>query len=395
MYRQKLAKSLYMDFPCEVMSLNNEKKEPNRCELSGSCDTNVVPNLHHNSTTLVPNCQSLEHELTEKWNKKKSASEPLVLSFLRLGLDKRAERCADCGTLLEFTPVMAAGGESPQGLPPAGTQQPTKWHLYKANFCRDRLCPMCSWRRSYKIFGQVSQIMDLIAKDYDFLFLTLTVPNVTASELSNKLDELQKGWYKLSNYKRVKSVLKGFFKALEITYNQVSDTYHPHYHIVLAVPKCYLSSRGYIQRDEWLRLWQRAMKDETITQVDIRRAKGKVKGSEISVEGAAASKALASAIAEIAKYAVKSSDYIFKDDELTDRVVGCLADVLTNRRLCAFGGCFAEAHKQLQLDDAEDGDLIHLDGEIRADLAMQIYRFEWSCGAYKLKEIVTKTRKSE
>ena len=376
--------------------MNVEKKEEQNCSQQlRSSGGDVVHRNQDNCTTSALDCQSLERELTQKWNKKKSAGEPLVLSFLRLGLDKRAERCADCGTLLEFTPVMAAGGESPEGLPPAGTQQRTKWHLYKANFCRDRLCPMCSWRRSYKIFGQVSQIMDLIAKDYDFLFLTLTVPNVTAAELSSKLDELQKGWYKLSNYKRVKSVLKGFFKALEITYNQSFDTYHPHFHIVLAVPKSYFNSLGYIQRDEWLTLWQRAMKDKSITQVDIRRAKGKIKGSEISVEGAAASKALASAIAEIAKYAVKSSDYIFDDDVLTDRVVGCLADVLTNRRLCAFGGCFADAHKQLQLDDAEDGDLIHLDGELRADLATQIYRFEWSCGAYKLKEIVNKTKKSE
>lgn len=374
------------------MSLNNDKKEEQNCSQQLRSSSNDVIHLNQdNCTTSAIECQLLERELKQKWNVKKSAGEPLVLSFLRLGLDKRAERCADCGTLLEFTPVMAAGGESPKGLPPAGTQQRTKWHLYKANFCRDRLCPMCSWRRSYKIFGQVSQIMDLIANDYDFLFLTLTVPNVTASELSSKLDELQKGWYKLSNYKRVKSVLKGFFKALEITYNRICNTYHPHFHVVLAVPKHYFKTLYYIQRDEWLRLWQRAMKDETITQVDIRRAKGKVKGSEISVEGAAASKALASAIAEIAKYAVKSSDYIFKDDELTDSVVGCLADVLTNRRLCAFGGCFADAHKQLQLDDAEDGDLIHLDGELRADLATQIYRFEWSCGAYKLKEIVNKT----
>ena len=373
------------------MFLNRSKKEEfSSCELPNSSRVDVITinACQDYSITSDVNCQCLERELTEKWTVKKSAGEPLVLSFLRLGLDKRAARCSDCGTLLEFTPVMVAGGESPQGLPPAGT----KWHLYRANFCRDRLCPMCSWRRSYKIFGQVSQIMDLIGSDYDFIFLTLTVPNVKACELAHKIDELQKGWYKLSNYKRVKRVFKGFFKALEITYNKVSDTYHPHFHVVLAVPKHYFKDDTYIKRDEWLELWQRAMKDNSITQVDVRKAKGKIKGSDITIEGAAASKALASAIAEIAKYAVKSSDYIFDDEALTDKVVGCLADVLSNRRLCAFGGCFAEAHKKLQLDDAEDGDLIHVDGELREDLATQIYRYEWSCGAYKLKEVIEKVR---
>ena len=376
------------------MSLNRAKKdELNRLQQFNSpcVDVVTINACHDYSTTSDVNCQSLERELTEKWTLKKSAGQPLVLSFLRLGLDKRAARCADCGTLLEFTPILVAGGESPKGLPPAGT----KWHLYRANFCRDRLCPMCSWRRSYKIFSQVSQIMDLIGSEYDFIFLTLTVPNVTADELSSKIDELQKGWYRLSNYKRIKCILKGFFTALEITYNQVADTYHPHFHVVLAVPKTYFKGANYIKRDEWLEMWQRAMKDKSITQVDVRRAKGKIKGSEITVEGEAASKALASAIAEIAKYAVKSSDYLFSDEYRTDKVVSCLSSVLNGRRLCAFGGCFAEAHKKLALDDAEDGDLIHLDGELRSDLATQIYRYEWSCGAYKLKEIVQKVRNSE
>lgn len=371
-----------------------KKEEPNRSQLLGSDGTIIAPELNYNSTIIVPDCQcieSIEKELAEKFKPKKEESEKLVLSYARLGYDKKAERCAECGTLLEWTAECDGVGGAPHevGVPPHGTAK-RKMKLYRANFCRDRLCPMCSWRRSYKIFGQVSQIMDLISNDYEFLFLTLTVPNCTANELVKTMNAMSKAWQKFTHYAPVKRILKGFFKALEITYNMQADTYHPHFHNVLAVPKHYFKGQQYIHRDEWLSLWQKAMNDYTITQVDIRRARGKIKGSEVSVEGEEAVKALAAAIAEIAKYAVKSADYLFKCEKTTDKVVSVLSSALADRRLCSFGGCFKDAHQKLQLDDAEDGDLVHMNKELRPDLAVQIYRYRWSCGAYKLIEVVKK-----
>jgi plasmid rolling circle replication initiator protein Rep len=202
-------------------------------------------------------------------------------------------------------------------------------------------------------------------------------------------------WLNLIRYKRVKTILRGFFKALEITYNKAVDTYHPHIHAVLAVPKNYFISRDYIKRDEWLSLWRKSMKNPRITQVDIRKAKDK---RDLKL-GDTAVNTLSSAVAEIAKYAVKSSSYLFFDEkllkngvylpneELTDKVVSVLVPALAGRRLCSFGGCFLKAHQALQLDDAEDGDLIHIDGDLRSDIAVQIYRYGWSCGTYKLIEI--------
>ena len=36
--------------------------------------------------------------------------------------------------------------------------------------------------------------MDVIEHDYKFIFLTLTVPNVSASELKQKIDDMQYAW---------------------------------------------------------------------------------------------------------------------------------------------------------------------------------------------------------
>ena len=56
--------------------------------------------------------------------------------------------------------------------------------LQAAEFCRDRLCPMCSWRKSLVTFSQLSDIMLRIDATTDGLvpiFLTLTMRNCVSS----------------------------------------------------------------------------------------------------------------------------------------------------------------------------------------------------------------------
>lgn len=364
----------------------DKKEEHISCELiRPSCDDLLHP-VQSNCNTSLHKSQ-LEKEIEEKWNLKKLSCEPLILSYLRLGYSDKASHVADCGSFLEFAKISdCVRKELPAGVPSGNAPElltTDAFKLRKANFCRDRLCPMCSWRRSYKIFGQVSRIMNVIGSDFSFIFVTLTVPNCSPDELINTLDKLSKAWDKFSRYKRIKAVVKGYFKALEITYNQLADTFHPHFHVVFAVPKDYVHLRDYIKRDEWLALWQKAMNDYSITQVDVRMARDKKK----NLNGLEAQKVLSSAVAEIAKYAVKSGDYLFEFDWLTDHVVSFLVPALADRRLCSFGGVFKIVAHDLNLDDIENGDLVHLDPELRSDVAIQIYRYGWSCGAYKLIEI--------
>lgn len=304
-------------------------------------------------------------------------------SYERLHWRRKAERVADCGSWLEFVErsEKGQGGAvpgNPCGVPDGTPTCTTAYKLYHANFCRDRLCPMCSWRRSYKIFGQVSQIMNLLGNIYRYIFLTLTVPNCASEELNKLIDDMVKGWHRFVNRKAFKTAVKGFFRALEVTRNKKNGTYHPHFHVVLAVNPSYFDSRDYIRRDEWLNMWCQSMKNDSITQVDVRVMRNKKTGET-------SGQALTSAVAEAAKYAVKSADYVFKgNDKLMDSIVLTLSSALSHRRLTALGGVFKEACEQLGLDDPEDGDLIHLDNSVRDDLATMIIRYEWSAGAYKL-----------
>lgn len=355
-----------------------------------------------NNNTETEKCQDviLDNEIKTKFTPKRAASDLLSQSYYRLGYENKAQRVSDCGTLLEFRRPL---GGFPTPPPASGCAEaagnPEGWKLHTANFCRDRLCPMCSWRRTYKIYSQISRIMDVIENDYVFLFLTLTVPNCSADELPQLIDELQDGWHNLIHYKRFKTSVKGFFRALEVTRNTDKtspsyNTYHPHFHTILAVKKSYLTSRDYIQHSEWLDMWRKAMRDNSITQVDIRRCKSK---NDI-VQGEQAVKALGAAVAEVAKYSVKSADYLgkfnkdgvliapFPIDEI-DKAVFTLGAALSGRRLTALGGVFKDVFEKLSLDDCEEGDLVHIDGtEMRSDVAYMIRKYNWSCGAYKLLE---------
>ena len=329
-----------------------------------------------NYNSISPSCQtavmdtfSEASELSKKFTPKKNLSLLLADSYWRQSLVNKGNRVFSCGTFLEFAHEVSDLGE----IMPDGK-------LIVANFCKDRLCPMCSWRRSYKIFAQVSQIMEVIHSDYQFLFLTLTVPNVKADELNDTITRLMESWHRFVNVKAIKKIMKGYFRALEVTYNKTADTFHPHFHVVIATFKGYATSRDYINHSDFLNIWRKAYKDDSITQVDIRVARNKATSA---MESAVAD--LQSVVAEIAKYSVKSSDYIFPEDTtMTDYLVRTFSAALFHRRLIQFGGIFKEIFRQLNLDDAEsdDADLVNVNGNLNPELAWHIVRYEWGIGCY-------------
>src|SRR5699024_11391336 len=74
-----------------------------------------------------------------------------------------------------------------------------------------------------------------------------------------------------------------------------------------------------------------------------------------------------STIDETAKYPVKDIDLTKKDEEKNLKRLSDLEEGLHRKRLISYGGLLKEIHKKLNLDDSEDGDLIHTDDEEKAD----------------------------
>src|SRR5699024_4313351 len=61
--------------------------------------------------------------------------------------------------------------------------------LHGANSCKHRFCPVCSWRKARKNALKISILMQYIKEEEnkEFIFLTLTAPNVKADELNDEI----------------------------------------------------------------------------------------------------------------------------------------------------------------------------------------------------------------
>lgn len=259
---------------------------------------------------------------------------------------RKSERMKDCANWLAFL-----------------RKEDGSMKLHDARFCRVRLCPICQWRRSLKTFAQMSQVLELARADgYQFIFLTLTVRNCDGSKLSSELTHLLLSFNRLMKYKDVQKAVKGYYRGCEVTHNTVTDEYHPHLHVILAVKSTYFKGAVYLSQERWTELWQRALQVNYTPIVDVRRCKGGVK-----------------AIAEACKYAVKPSDIInFEDWDMTVETLRILDNALEGRRFIGLGGILKELHKQLHLDDPEDGDLVHLDGQDAEQPSAEEIVFFWN-----------------
>ena len=280
------------------------------------------------------------------WKRYKEQSLAVSAAYFPLQeLMKYGEKLFSCGSYLHF-----------KACPHGHIKK-----LVEAYFCRARGCPMCQWRKSLVMFHQVLELIHAHKAKYKSdipLLLTLTVPNVSSPELNPMLDKMQKAWHKLTKRTKFKGAVRSSFRSLEVTYNEKTDTYHPHFHVLLLVPLHYFTrERGlYIHRDEWLSMWQEATAIPEITQVDIRRVRKK-----------SSRKPLEAIAAEVAKYATKPSSYIKESPEglfeASGSVVETLHYALKGRRLVAFGGLFNKLRKALKQVDVEEADLVQITDE--------------------------------
>lgn len=214
---------------------------------------------------------------------------------------------------------------------------------HKGNSCKNRFCPICAWKKARKDALALSVMMAYLKQEEkkEFIFLTLTAPNVSAEELNDEIKHYNQSFQRLMQRKEVRKVVKGYARKLEITYNEERDDYHPHFHVLIAVNKSYFTDKDYyISRDRWLELWQQVTKNPLITQVDVRKVRN---GRDDKVY-------------EIAKYSAKDSDYLQNQN-----VFEVFYNALKGKRLIVFSGLFKEAmtkFKNGELDDYKEKEVL-------------------------------------
>lgn len=280
------------------------------------------------------------------WDRNKSYSVAIAKAYSYIpGLEHYGEKISNCGTWLEM-----------MGCPDVMHGNVLK----NASFCRVRGCITCQWRKSLVVKKQLVDLVKEHRKEYPTdvpLLLTLTVLNEKGERLNPTIDQMNSSLRRLLQLKHVRKVSHSWFRSMEITYNEERDDYHPHFHALLMVPKSYFyKKRGiYIPRDEWLKSWQQSMRDDRITQVDIRTLKC---GTDAELEAS---------IGEVAKYMTKPSSYIFENEfgkkEANPKVVETLHYATKGRRLIGFGGYFNKIRKAKKMIDVEKADLVDVEGE--------------------------------
>lgn len=310
----------------------------------------------------------VESELLDRFVPRRiNTNQKLIESYDRLGMTEIADHIRQCGTALDFRA-------------PADFSSAPK--LFRANFCKERLCSMCAWRRSLKVFGQVSQIMDkLQASNYQFVFLTLTLRNCSGSELPFVFDDFSKGFNKFKQRAPIKRAFKGFFRAYEVTFHpekrHLGMEYHPHIHLIGVVNKSYFVSKNYLNQSQLQKIWKEVCEidyDPYIYVCKVYPGIDKQTG-EINLKDA---------VAEAAKYTIKPDtifDEVYCNNDEMDQAVYELTAALAHRRLCSFTGVFKKVAKELELDDLTDGDLVQTDNErIRSDVGWIIITYRWNVG---------------
>lgn len=311
--------------------------------------------------------QELLQDKRFEWRFRKVKTVRLAELYDLAGMPVQAERARTCATWVQFAEAQDGGKQ-----------------LMAANFCQLRMCPMCSARRAKKSAFKLSQVLDMVEAVHGakFLFVTLTMKNVPGSELGAALIQLTEAWNRLLKQRHMERVVRGWFRAIEIT--RKKKGYHPHLHIIFAVSPDYFSkdnrkAGGYLHQADLIDRWQKALRVDYRPSVDIRTAKGKAgTGEAIKTSGGRAA-------LEAAKYAVKDEEYI--DPKLPEQeAVQILTDytvALHRRRLTAFGGWMKDAARALDADNLEDdSDLVHIDEDsIREDVAELIAVYSWHFGA--------------
>ena len=246
----------------------------------------------------------------ENWDKHRGNTETVgALYGERAQYSRLANRMHSCSLVLEFGETVSTRyGEF-------------KRRLIAAKFCKVRHCPMCQVRRAMRNTAKVFERLPELEAQHPklrWLFLTLTVKSPPMQDLRATILAMNKAWHRLVVRKDWPAV--GWLRAVEVTKGRDGNP-HPHFHVLMAVKPSYFS-HGYIKQDAWLQLWRDVMRDQSITQVDIRVVKPKEKGGK-----------LGAAVAETLKYAVKPED-LMRDPQF---LYG-LTEQLHKMRFLACGG---------------------------------------------------------
>ena len=129
----------------------------------------------------------------------------------------------------------------------------------RGKYCGNRWCMVCNRVRTGRAIANYEPVIRLWR---DPQFVTLTIPNVPAGLLPNTLHALLRAFPRIARgIRRTDRLPFKALRKLEVTYNRFTDTYHPHFHLVV---------EGRAAADALLRRWLASFPEASEQAQDIR-----------------------------------------------------------------------------------------------------------------------------
>jgi plasmid rolling circle replication initiator protein Rep len=266
---------------------------------------------------------------------------------------KKAIKLMDCGTNIWFD------------LKEHTQTKDRKLFLKNMYTCKDRFCPFCNTRRQKKYSKLIYKNLVQLQKTQKlrFIFLTLTIKNCKLEDLKSTIVQMKKAFNNMTKLKRWQDSILGFLNVLEFTYNQKENTYHPHFHILLAVqPKYFDTNRNlYLKNQDFKDMWKNALKVDYSIQTNVKIVSSRKINKDRDTGKEKILNKEASAVAELCKYPFKDTD-ISKIKE-TDFIE--LTKQLFRVHNISTGGILKNLHSKVK---KIDNDLIKIDDDDVDDL---------------------------
>lgn len=263
----------------------------------------------------------------ENWTMKKELNTKMAEKMKAAGLPGRAKRISECSDKIEITFCPECG----------------KYEITKAKLCRDRLCPVCSWRLSIKRYADMTTVCSALLRDFPesrWSFMTLTVKNCAPELLDETLSKMAAAFNRMRQRTVFLKKIAGWARTVEVTFNKETNELHPHYHVLIMwQPDADPLHDGARLLNQWLGscrdllVSQKAQHIEDITGEAVETAAADITG----------------AVLETFKYTQKSTDLL----SMPTGIFYQFALNMARKRAVSFGGIIKEYLRKhhIKMDD--------------------------------------------
>ena len=307
---------------------------------------------------------------SNKWTVRKLEAKKRAELMRRAGYKSRAARMARCSEHVELQVCPACGRN----------------HVTRAELCRDRFCPICMWRLAMQKYAKMCKIVDKVEEydNYKYTFVTLTVRNVPVGKLREQVLEMSNAWNKLRKRKDFTELQDGWARSVEITYNADMQTFHPHYHIIIAHGASVNVDINTLKQ-YFNALWRDTANLNYKPQTDVETI-DKLYGNDVKSK-----EEQSNAVLETFKYPLKP----FNSDEMPLHIFKRYVEQVKGLRMTAFGGIFKTVKHDLgfNMEDVEDGKEIQEVACESCGSQMQSYIYRW-CETSDKYEVYTEVKQN-